>query len=179
MTEDRMALIELAEQHADEDLLRELGQFVLQRLMDAEAEALCGAGRHERHPERVEPALEELLRYDGPVQATSRFALEDLEIAGHAVRKGHNVMVVIGAANRDPSRYAQPDRLDVTRDVDDHLGFGHGRHFGLGANLARLEAKHAIRGVIERFPNLKLEIDDPPWRPNPILHGLESLPVRV
>ncbi len=132
-----------------------------------------------RHPERVEAALEELLRYDGPVQATSRIALEDLEIDGRRVSKGQNAFVLLGAANRDPAHFADPDRLDVTRDVDDHLGFGHGRHFCLGANLARLEAKYAIRAVVERFPNMKIAIDEPKWRSNPILHGMESLPVKV
>jgi cytochrome P450 len=132
----------------------------------------------QRNPDLVEGAIDELLRYDGPVQATSRIALEDVEIGGRTVRKGQNAFVVLGAANRDPERFADPDRLDVTRNPEEHVSFGHGRHFCLGSNLARLEARYAIRGVIERFPNLKLATDEIVWRKNIILHGITSLPVR-
>lgn len=132
----------------------------------------------QRNPDLVEGAIDELLRYDGPVQATSRIALEDVEIGGRTVRKGQNAFVVLGAANRDPERFADPDRLDVTRNPEEHVSFGHGRHFCLGSNLARLEARYSIRGVIERFPNLKLATDEIVWRKNIILHGITSLPIR-
>ncbi len=133
----------------------------------------------QRSPDLIEAAIDELLRYDAPVQATSRIATEDVEIRGRTVRKGQNAFVLLGAANRDPARFPDPDRLDLERSAEEHVGFGHGRHFCLGSNLARLEARYAIRGVVERFPNLKLATDDLSWRKNIILHGLMSLPVRV
>ncbi len=133
----------------------------------------------QRDPDLIESAIDELLRYDAPVQATSRIATEDVEIRGRTVRKGQNAFVLLGGANRDPERFPDPDRLDLTRSAEEHVGFGHGRHFCLGSNLARLEARYAIRGVVERFPNLKLATDELAWRKNIILHGLMSLPVRV
>ena len=134
--------------------------------------------RLQSDPDLIDTALDELLRYDGPVQATSRIALEDFKIGSADVRKGQNVIVVLGAANRDPERFVDPDRLDLGRADNLHLGFGHGVHFCLGSNLARLEAKHALRGLVERLPQLKLATDDPPWKSNLILHGLKALPVR-
>ena len=134
--------------------------------------------RLHRDPSLLESAVEELLRYDGPVQATSRIALEDVEIAGVTVRKGQNVLIVLGAANRDREVFDEPDRLDIGRQNNNHLAFGHGVHFCLGSHLARLEARHAIGALVARFPNMKLAIDEPVWRRNLILRGLEALPVR-
>jgi len=122
-------------------------------------------------------AIEELLRYDGPVQATVRVAREDLEIDGHAIEAGSLLMVGIGAANHDPAVFSEPERLDVARDPNPHLAFGFGAHFCLGAPLARLEAEIAFRALLERFPHLALAIDSPRYRPNPVLRGLVSLPV--
>jgi cytochrome P450 len=122
-------------------------------------------------------AIEELLRYDGPVQATVRVAREDLEIDGHAIEAGSLLMVGIGAANHDPAVFSEPERLDVARDPNPHLAFGFGAHFCLGAPLARLEAEIALRALLERFPHLALAIDSPRYRPNPVLRGLVSLPV--
>jgi cytochrome P450 len=122
-------------------------------------------------------AIEELLRYDGPVQATIRVAREDLEIGGHAIEAGSLLLVGIGAANHDPAVFDQPERLDVGRDPNPHLGFGFGAHFCLGAPLARLEGEVAFRALLERFPNMNLETEAPQYRPNPVLRGLLSLPV--
>lgn len=124
-------------------------------------------------------AVEELLRYDGPVQATVRVAGEDLEIDGHAIESGSLLLVGIGAANHDPEVFAEPERLDVGRDPNPHLGFGFGAHFCLGAPLARLEAEIALRAIIERFPRLALATEVPEFRPNPVLRGLVSLPVSL
>jgi cytochrome P450 len=129
-------------------------------------------------PERIRPAIEELVRYDGPVQATARIAMEDLELGGRPIERGQNVFILLGAANRDPERFADPDRLDILRPDNQHLGFGHGVHFCLGANLARLEARHALGALVRRFPNMKLATNAPTWRRNLILHGMEALPVR-
>jgi cytochrome P450 len=122
-------------------------------------------------------AVEELLRYDGPVQATLRVAGEDLEIDGHGLEAGSLVLVGIGAANHDPAVFHEPERLDVGRDPNPHLAFGFGPHFCLGAPLARLEGEIALRALIERFPHLALATETPQYRPNPVLRGLASLPV--
>jgi cytochrome P450 len=123
-------------------------------------------------------AIEELLRYDGPVQATLRVAREDVEIGGHAIEAGSLLLVGIGAANHDPDVFADPERLDVGRDPNPHLAFGFGAHFCLGAPLARLEGEVALRALLERFPRLALATESPAYRPNPVLRGLVSLPVR-
>ncbi len=96
------------------------------------------------HPEQAPSAVEELLRYDSPVQVASRVAREDLELDGTEVRKGDQALIVLGAANRDPARHADPDRLDLARDAPTHLAFGNGPHYCVGAGLARLEAQEAL-----------------------------------
>jgi hypothetical protein len=132
-----------------------------------------------QEPERIEHATEELLRYDSPVQATTRIITEDIEFEGKAVKAGQQLALIIGAANRDPAQFPEPDRLDVTRHDVKHVGFGHGIHFCLGAPLARIEAPAAFRAMIERFPNMKLDTTiTPKYKPNVILRGLEQLPVR-
>jgi cytochrome P450 len=122
-------------------------------------------------------AIEELLRYDGPVQATVRVATEDLEIDGNEIDAGSLVLVGIGAANHDPAVFNEPERLDIGRDPNPHLAFGFGAHFCLGAPLARLEGEIAFRVLLERFPNLALATEAPQYRSNPVLRGLVSLPV--
>jgi len=122
-------------------------------------------------------AIEELLRYDGPVQATVRVAREDLEIDGYQIEEGSLVLVGIGAANHDPAVFNEPERLDIGRDPNPHLAFGFGAHFCLGAPLARLEGEIALRVLLERFPNLTLATEAPEFRSNPVLRGLVSLPV--
>ena len=124
-------------------------------------------------------AIEELLRYDGPVQATLRVAREDLEIDGNRIEEGSLVLVGIGAANHDPAVFNQPERLDIGRDPNPHLAFGFGAHFCLGAPLARLEGEIAFRVLLERFPNLALATEAPEYRSNPVLRGLVSLPVSL
>jgi cytochrome P450 len=128
----------------------------------------------------IENAVEELLRFDSPVQATARVALEDVELGGQRVAKEALVLTVIGAANRDPAVFAEPDRLDLDRaEARQHLSFGLGPHFCLGAGLARLEGRVALRGLLARHPHLRLAADDPPHRPSFFLRGLASLPVEV
>ncbi len=122
-------------------------------------------------------AIEELLRYDGPVQATLRVAREDLVLDGQAIEAGSLLLVGIGAANHDPDVFAAPDQLDIGRDPNPHLAFGFGAHFCLGAPLARLEGEIAFRALLERFPNLALATEAPEYCPNPVLRGLVSLPV--
>jgi pimeloyl-[acyl-carrier protein] synthase len=122
-------------------------------------------------------AVEELLRYDSPVQFTSRHALADLEIGGRRVRAGETVIAVLGAANRDPAQFPDPDRLDLTRAPNRHVAFGGGIHFCLGAPLARVEARIAIGALLARLPGLELGPRPPVRRDTVTLRGLASLPV--
>jgi len=127
-------------------------------------------------------AVEELLRYVNPVNnATFRFTGEPVEIGGVPIGPGEVVLVSLSGANRDPSHYADPDRLDLGRDTGGHLAFGHGIHYCLGAPLARLEAEIAFAGLLERFGSITLAAppDELRWRPSTLIHGLESLPVRL
>jgi cytochrome P450 len=127
-------------------------------------------------------AVEELLRYVNPVNnATFRLARKSLEIDGVRIDAGEVVLVSLSGANWDPSRYAGPDRLDLSRDNSGHLAFGHGIHYCLGAPLARLEGEIAFRGLLDRFASLTLAVplDALRWRPSTLMHGLESLPVRL
>jgi len=133
-------------------------------------------------PSLLGGAVEELLRYVNPVNnATFRFAGEPVEIDGAAIGPGEVVLVSLSGANRDPSRYAGPDRLDLGRDCGGHVAFGHGIHYCLGAPLARLEAEIAFGALLDRFGEITLAV--PPgelrWRPSTLIHGLETLPVRL
>ncbi|HEV2056899.1 MAG TPA: cytochrome P450 [Methylomirabilota bacterium] len=140
-----------------------------------------------RHPDQLraladDPALiqtgvEELLRFDGPVQRTGRMTMADVEIGGKPIPKGSIVAAVIGAANRDPAHFADPDRLDVTRQENRHIAFGFGIHFCLGAPLARIEGQVAIGTLLRRWRALKLVSDTPEWRESSVLRGLKTLPV--
>jgi cytochrome P450 len=131
-----------------------------------------------QRPELVGPAVDEFLRFDGPVQINQRIAMEDLDLFGHKVRKGHEIMLILGAANRDPSAFAEPHRLDVTRDARKHVAFGGGIHHCLGAALARMEGQIAFRTLLEAFPTMELAAP-PTRRPTFTLRGLETLPVAL
>ena len=128
-------------------------------------------------PGLIGSAVEELLRYDSPVQFTSRHALVDLEIGGCRVRAGETVIAVLGAANRDPAQFNDPDRLDLARRPNRHVAFGGGIHFCLGAPLARLEARIAIPALLARLPGLEPGPEPPVRRDTVTLRGLASLPV--
>ena len=133
-------------------------------------------------PSLLGGAVEELLRYVNPVNnATFRFAGEPVEIGGVAIGPGEVVLVSLSGANRDPSRYAGPDRLDLGRDCGGHVAFGHGIHYCLGAPLARLEAEIAFGALLDRFGEITLAVppDELRWRPSTLIHGLETLPVRL
>jgi cytochrome P450 len=112
--------------------------------------------RLRREPELLPSAVEELLRYDSPVQVTSRIPLEDVEIHGVRIPKGDEVNTLIGSANRDAAQFPDPDRLVLDRPDNRHLSFGHGAHFCLGAPLARLEAQIAVGELVRRFPAMRL-----------------------
>jgi cytochrome P450 len=128
-------------------------------------------------PALLPTAVEELLRYDSPVQFTGRVLTEDITMRGTLMRKGYMVLALIGAANRDPENFADPDRLDLGRADNKHLSFGLGSHFCLGAQLARLEARITFGTLLRRMPGLKLDGATPEYRPHFNLRGLRSLPV--
>ena len=128
-------------------------------------------------PSLAEVAVEELLRYDGPVQGTGRVALEDLKIGGQPIKEGQVVFCLLGAANRDPAQFEDPERLDITRQPNEHVAFGDGIHFCIGAPLARAEGQIALSSVLQRFPAPRLESEELPWGGTFILRGLKTLPV--
>jgi len=133
--------------------------------------------RLRRQPGLVPEALEEFLRYDGPSKMMVRWPIEDLELRGRKIRRGERVFLMQNAANRDPEAFPEPDRLDVERRANAHLGFGFGIHYCLGAPLARLEAQLALPALLQRFPRLRVETDTPEWNPTLLSRGLRSLPV--
>lgn len=122
-------------------------------------------------------AVEELLRYDSPVQMTFRSVLTDVEMAGVTIRRGQTVALISAAANRDTAVFTDPDRLDVTRQEAKSLSFGGGIHYCVGAPLARLEGEIALNTLLRRLPQLQLATDDLDWRPLIAFRGLERLPV--
>ncbi|HKM87013.1 MAG TPA: cytochrome P450 [Xanthobacteraceae bacterium] len=141
-----------------------------------------------RHPDQLQlltndpslaaNAIDELLRYDSSVQLTGRTTLEGVDdIGGIPLAKGQSVLCLLGAANRDPAIYPNPDRLDITRDDIRPLSFGGGIHYCLGAQLARIEGEIAIATLLRRLPNLRLDdADHPDWRQTFVLRGLNKLP---
>jgi cytochrome P450 PksS len=131
-------------------------------------------------PGIIKPAVEELLRFDGPLgTATERYAREDVVLNGTTIPRGALVYAVLGSANRDERQFPDPDVLDLTREPNRHLAFGLGIHYCLGAPLARLEAQIAFGTLLRRLPNFRLAI--PPgalrWRRGLVLRGLAALPV--
>jgi cytochrome P450 len=133
-------------------------------------------------PSLLPGAVEELLRYANPLNhATDRYAPEPLEVGGVLIPAGEPVLVVTSSANRDPARFPDPDRLDLGRDASGHVAFGHGIHYCVGAPLARLEGEIAFGALLSRFPGLSLAVDPAAlrWRPSSLIHGLETLPVRL
>ena len=135
--------------------------------------------RLQSQPSLLEPAIEEMLRYDNPVQITYRSALEDANIHGKLIRKGDLVNSIIGSANRDPQRFSNPDCFDVTRNEGRHLGFGLGIHFCIGAPLVRREAEIVFETILRRFPRISLGTETLEWQEHPIFRGLKSLPVNL
>jgi cytochrome P450 len=133
--------------------------------------------RLQKDPQLIPTAVEELLRYDSPVQFTTRLIKEDMQIDGKRLQAGQRVVLVLGAANRDPAQFPNPDRLDIGRHDNKLLAFGLGSHFCLGAPLARLEGRIVFETLLRRLPGLRLDGPAPKYRKNFNLRGLESLEV--
>ena len=129
-------------------------------------------------PELIPSAVEELLRYESPSQHTARLARADVELGGRKIRKRDAVIAVMGAANRDPERFPDPDRLDLARTDNRHLAFGWAAHFCFGAALARIEGQVSFSTILRRMPDLALQQVPLRWRTNLGLRGLVALPVR-
>jgi cytochrome P450 len=129
-------------------------------------------------PKLAPAAVEEMMRYDNPVQIAYRSAAEDVEIGGKCIQKGQLVNSILAAGNRDPERYSDPDRFNIARNEGRHLGFGLGIHFCIGAPLVRLEARIAFDAMLRRFPELRLGTDRLEWQEHPIFRGVKSLPVQ-
>jgi cytochrome P450 len=128
-------------------------------------------------PEIIRGAVEEILRYESPVQFTARVLKEDIEVCGQRIPKRWSLLCMLGAANRDPRQFTEPDRLDLQRTNNQHLAFGAGPHFCIGNQLARLEGQVAILSLLQRFPKMKLTGPRPEWAPTFGFRGLKCLPV--
>ena len=133
-----------------------------------------------RTPSLAPDAVEEMLRYDGPTQAMTRIAREEVRLddASPAIRVGDRVFALLNAANRDPEMFPQPERFDILRDENRHISFGFGAHYCLGAPLARLEGAIAVAALVDRLPDLALAAEAPQWSDNFVLRGVKALPVR-
>jgi pimeloyl-[acyl-carrier protein] synthase len=134
-----------------------------------------------RNPAMLPRAIEEMLRYDGPVQGTVRFAREAVSLGGTEIPSGALALMIVAAADRDPAQFKDPEKFDITRDPNEHVAFGEGIHFCIGAPLARMEARITFEAMLERFPRLRLK--DPAMKPvykgSYFLRGLESLPLEI
>lgn len=152
-----------------------IGNTVLSLLENPEQQKLL-----ERQPDLVNQAIEESLRFNGPVEfSTSRWAGEDFEFQGRELKKGDLVVVSLNAANHDPDRFTEPNLFDIQREKSPHLAFGKGIHMCLGAPLARLEGDIAIASLLKRFPQMKLaaKSSELEWRPGMIVRGVKELPL--
>ncbi len=131
----------------------------------------------QQDPKLIQTAIEEVLRYESPIQFVSRRPLEPVHYKGHCLSSGQEVLFLLAGANRDPAQFVEPNTFDITRQKNAHLAFSHGIHYCVGAPLARLESQIAINTLLHRFSNLALATDNLIYRDNFLFHGLEILPV--
>lgn len=156
-----------------ENTVQLIGNAILALLQHPEQMAVL---RHD--PSRIHASVEEFARYEGPaLLAIRRFPTQDVTIGGIRIPAGETVLLSLSAANRDPDRFPDPDRLDLGRDAAGHLALGHGIHYCLGAPLARAETEIALAALLERFEELELTGEEPRWRPSLRARGLLDLPV--
>ena len=128
-------------------------------------------------PEGIRAAVEEILRYESPVQFTARVLKEDIEVCSQRIPKGWSILCMLGAANRDPKQFKEPDQLNLNRSNNQHLAFSAGPHFCIGSQLARLEGQIAILNLVQRFPEMKLTGPRPEWAATFGFRGLKGLPI--
>ncbi|GBF30186.1 biotin biosynthesis cytochrome P450 [bacterium MnTg04] len=133
----------------------------------------------QRDPAMIKTAIEEMLRYDSPLQFFHRFALEDMEYGGFEFRRGDTLGLLYGSANRDPAAFEHADTFDIARDPNHHLAFGLGSHFCLGSPLARLELEILFSKLLRRFPDIQLADEQPRYRTGLVFRGLQQLRVRL
>jgi hypothetical protein len=171
--DDLFALVSLILVAGHETTANLIGNSVLALLRDADARRFL-----QEDPARLHGAIDELLRFDSPVQVAQRVALEDCVVAGQPVKRGDLLYAMLGSANRDEAAFPDPDRLDFQRGEVRHLAFGMGVHFCLGASLARLEGALALEALLRRLPALKADFEAPVWRKRVVLRGLQTLPLR-
>jgi cytochrome P450 len=131
------------------------------------------------HPEGITGAVEEMLRFDGPSKLQVRRCVADIELRGETVPAGAQVFLLQAAANRDPRVFAEPDRLELSRNASRHVGFGWGLHYCLGAPIARLEGRVALDRLVRRFPGIGLGVGAPTWHPTLVSRGMSTFPVRL
>ena len=176
LSEDELiAMIFLLLVAGHETTVNLIGNGVLALLQHPDQLALL-----KRDPTLIISAVEEFLRYESPVEtSTLRFAREDVVIGDQVIPRGEMVLVVLGSANRDEAQFTQPDDLDITRERNRHLAFGHGIHYCLGAPLARIEGQIAINTLLRRMPDLRLTVapEQLVWRPGILIRGPVALPV--
>ena len=134
--------------------------------------------RLRENPELINTAIEEVLRFESPVQATSRMARDVIEIGGETIKPGQGISPLFGSANRDESQFPDPNELDLVRQPNRHLTFAHGPHFCLGAAMARAETQIAVQTVVRRCRDLELESDQTEWQEGFSFRGLKTLPIR-
>lgn len=134
--------------------------------------------RLRRDPDLLNTAVEELLRFDGPIKVINRWVVDGTEIRGRTISPGERVHLVLAAANRDPERFADPDTVDVERSPNPHVAFGKGIHACIGAQLARMETRIAVGRIVSRLPDLALAAE-PRWKPAVASRSLEALEVTV
>lgn len=151
-----------------------IGNGILTLLRNPDAHALL-----REQPTLIRTAVEEFLRWESPVQFTDRAVIDDVEIGGQKIYAGQSVRTILGAANRDPAQFENPETFDITRRPNRHIAFAHGIHFCLGAPLARAEGQIAINSVVQRFPALAASDDRVVWQRNHVFRALKTLPVRL
>ena len=170
-----------AELFANATLLLNAGHETTTNLIGNGAWALLRFPEQKRRlredPSLAHTAVEELLRFDSPVQFTSRLLKDDVALGGKTLKAGQTVLLLLGAANRDPAQFTDPDAVDVGRRENKHLAFGMGPHFCLGAPLARLEGRIVLQTLLERLPGMRLDGPEPEYRDNFNLRGLKALKV--
>ncbi len=171
--DDLFALVSLILVAGHETTTNLIGNSVLALLRDPAARSFLEADLG-----RARDAVDELLRFESPVQVAQRVAFEDCEVAGQPVKCGDRLFALLGSANRDEAAFPNPDRLDFQRGEVRHVAFGQGIHFCLGASLARLEGAVALETVLRRLPALKADFETPVWRQRVVLRGLQALPLR-